>query len=155
MTAYRNAAAGETLTVHPAAGGVLRAELAIEPVHHAPPAHVHPHATERFTVASGAIRVRLGRERRLLEEGGSVLVPAGVVHGYEGVAGVRALVLVELDPAGRMAEFFHDISCIDPARRDPRTGAPRLRAAAAVLRRYPDDITVPGVPRLLLAVLGR
>lgn len=54
-----------------------------------------------------------------------------------------------------MAEFFRDIYGIDPARRDPRTGAPGLRAAAAVLRRYPDDIAVPRVPRVLRAVLGR
>ena len=155
MTAHRNAAAGETLVVHPVTAGVLRAELAVEPVHHAPPPHVHPRAAERFTVVSGAIRVRIGRERLLLEEGGSALVPAGVVHGYEGVPGVAARVLVELDPAGRMAQFFADVYAIDAAERHPRTGAPRLRAAARVLRRYPDDIAVPGVPRLLLAVLGR
>lgn len=155
MTVHRNPAAGETLTVHPVADGRLRAELELAPVHHGPPAHRHPHATERFTVLDGAIRVRVGRERRVLREGESVLVPAGVTHGYAGVAGVPARVLVELDPAGGMAEFFAALYGIDPARRDPRTGAPRLRAVAAVLRRHPADITVPGVPRLLLDLLGR
>lgn len=152
MRVHRNAAAGETLTVHPA-GRLLRAELAIEPVHHAPPAHVHPHATERFTVTEGAIRIRVGKDRQLLRSGESALVPAGTVHGYEGVPGLAARVDVELDPAGRMAEFFADLYGID--RRNPRTGAPRLRAVAAVLRRYPDDIAVPRVPRLLLDLLGR
>jgi hypothetical protein len=69
------------------------------------------------------------------------------------VPGTAARVELDLDPAGRMAAFFADLYGID--RRDPRTGAPRLRAVAAVLRRYPDDITVPGVPRPVLALLGR
>jgi quercetin dioxygenase-like cupin family protein len=155
VTVHRNPAAGETLTVHPVENGLLHAELVIEPVHHAPPAHAHPRAAERFTVVSGAIRLRLGRTRRLLEEGESALAPAGVVHGYEGVPGTPARVLVELDPAGRMADFFADVYGADPARRDPRTGTLRLRTAAGVLRRYPHDITVPRVPRLLLALLDR
>lgn len=155
MTVHRNVAAGETLVVQPVVGGLLRAELIVEPVHHAPPAHAHPRATERFTVLSGAIRMRIGRTSRVLAEGESAVAPAGVVHGYEGVPGTPARVLVELDPAGRMAQFFADIYGVDPADRDPRTGAPRLRAAARVLRRHPDGITVPGVPRALLALLGR
>lgn len=155
MRVHRNPAAGESLAVHPVADGVLRAELEIGPVHHAPPAHRHPRAAERFTVVRGVIRIRVGRDRRLLREGESALVPAGVTHGYAGVAGVPARVRVELDPAGRMAEFFAALYAIDPAQRDPRTGAPRLRAVAAVLRRHPDDVTVPGVPRLLLELLGR
>lgn len=152
MRTHRNAAAGETLTVLDD-GPVLRAELEIGPVHHAPPAHVHPRAAERFTVVEGALRVRLGRRRLVLRAGESVLVPPGAVHGYAGVPGTAARVAVELDPAGRMAEFFADLYAID--RRNPRTGAPRLRAVAAVLRRHPDDITVPGVPRALLDLLGR
>lgn len=80
-------------------------------------------------------------------------MPAGTVHGYGGVPGVAARVDVELDPAGRMADFFADLYGID--HRSRRTGAPRLRAVAAVLRRHPDDIAVPGVPRLLIDLLGR
>lgn len=152
---YRNPAADERLLVHPVVEGILRAELILGPVHHAPPAHAHPHAGERFTVVSGAIWIRTGRQRRLLEEGESIRVPPGVKHGYHGVEGQPAHVMVELDPAGRMAEFFDDIYRIDPTSRDPRTGAPRLREAAQVLRRYPNDIIVPGLPRLLLNLLGR
>lgn len=149
---HRNRAAGETLTVH-RHGSVLRAELEIEPVHHAPPAHVHPRAAERFTVVEGALRLRLGRERLELRAGETALVPPGTVHGYAGVPGTAARVDVELDPAGRMAEFFSDLYAID--RRNPRTGAPRLRAVAKVLRRYPDDITVPGPARVVVDLLGR
>lgn len=155
---HRNAAAGETLTVHPG-GTVLHAELHVEPVHHAPPAHVHPHATERFTVVEGAIRIRVGRRRWTLHAGESATVPAGVPHGYAGVPGVQARVLVELDPAGRMAEFFDAIYGIAPEHRVAATGAPTLRAAATVLRSFPDDIALPGLPRALtrplLAVLAR
>ena len=62
---YRNDAVGETLIVHPMApgGAVLRAELLVDAVHHAPPAHVHPRSTESFTVIEGALAVRVGRRR--------------------------------------------------------------------------------------------
>ncbi|MDV8021629.1 cupin domain-containing protein [Rhodococcus sp. IEGM 1330] len=153
MRVHRNAAAGETLTVHDT-GPLLRAELTIEAVHHAPPAHVHPHSAERFTVIDGVIRLRVGRRKRILTAGDSALVPAGVVHGYEGVPGRTARVNVELDPSGRMAEFFAEIYGIDSTSRNVTTGAPRLRSAAAVLRRYPDDITAAGVPGFLLRLLA-
>lgn len=145
-TVHRNVAAGETMTVD-TAGRVLRAELRIEAVHHGPPAHVHPRSAERFTVVEGAIRVRLGRRWSVLEAGGSVLVPAGVTHGYAGVPGVPAVVRIEIDPPGRMAAFLADV--YGDERRVPATGALTLRAGADVLRRYPDDVTLPGLPRLL------
>jgi quercetin dioxygenase-like cupin family protein len=151
---HHNEAAGETLVVHDD-GPLLRAELMLGPVHHAPPAHVHPRATERFAVLEGAVRIRVGRERRVLGAGESFVVPAATVHGYAGVPGTAARIEVELDPAGGMARFFADMDGIDAARRDPATGAPRVRSAAAVLRRHGDDITVPGLPRLLLDLLGR
>ncbi len=145
MTVYRNTAAGETLTVAP--GPVLRAELRIEAVHHGPPAHVHPRSAERFTVSEGATRVRSGRRWSVVEAGASVLIPAGTAHGYAGVPGVAAVVLVEIDPPGRMAELFDDVYRDD--RRDAATGALRLRAEADILRRYPDDVVLPGLPRVL------
>lgn len=139
-------------------GAVLRAELTLEPRHHAPPAHVHPLATERFTVTEGAIRIRVGRRRWTLHAGESALVPAGVTHGYAGVPGVAAVVLVEIDPPGRMADFFAAVYGSND--RVPATGALRLRADAAVVRRFPDDITLPGLPRplarpLLALLAGR
>lgn len=155
-TVHRNAAAGETLAVQ-SSGRVLRAELRIEAAHHAPPAHVHPRSAERFTVVDGAIRVRIGRRWSVLEAGGSVLVPAGVTHAYAGVPGTAAVVRVEIDPPGRMAEFFTDV--YGDERRVPSTGNLTLRAGADLLRRYPDDVVLPGLPRVLarpvLHVLAR
>lgn len=82
-----------------------------------------------------------------------MVVPGGVTHGCAGVPGVVAVVRIEIDPPGRMAEFFADV--YGDERRVPATGARTLRAGADVLRRYPDDVVLPGLPRVLARpVLG-
>lgn len=129
-TVHRNAVVGETVTVHGVTDGVLRLEIDVEPAHHAPALHVHPRAAETFTVLEGELRVRTGLRRRTLRAGDSVTVPPGTVHAYAGVPGRSARVLVELDPPGRMAEFFAAVHGVPAAGRSPRTGHPTRRSRA-------------------------
>jgi quercetin dioxygenase-like cupin family protein len=116
ITVHRNAVVGETVTMHAATDGVLRLEIDVEPVHHAPAVHVHPRAAETFTVVDGELRVRTGLRRRTLRAGDAVPVAPGVMHAYAGVPGWSARVRVELEPPGRMAEFSpRSTACSPPA----------------------------------------
>lgn len=153
MITLRNPAAGETMRIRPlTTDDVLRADLEVAAVHHGPPAHRHLRATERFTVVRGALRVRLGRRWQVLPEGSTVVVPPGVVHSYAGVPGTTATVRVELDPAGRMAEFFEALYGLPADQRVRTTGAPRAGAGLALLAEHRDDITLP-LPRPLARLL--
>lgn len=158
---HANPTIGETMIVHPRRPGdrVLRVELHVEGVHHGPTPHVHPQAAETFTVLEGELRIRLGWRRRILRAGESVAVPPGVIHAYAGVPGRAARVLVELEPPGRMEEFFASVYGLPASARDPRTGQPTLPAVAGILLEHTDDVAVPLVPpaltRRLLARLAR
>ncbi len=151
---YRDPAAGEVMIVHPLVPDEpLRVELRVAAEHRAPPPHVHPAAAERFTVVEGALAVRLGRHWVTVSDGESVVAPAGALHGYRGIPGTAARVIVELEPPGGMAEFFAAFYGV-PADGRSRSGAPRLRAIAPILYRHRADIAVPGLPSALLRLLA-
>jgi quercetin dioxygenase-like cupin family protein len=158
---HANAALGETMIVRPVRPGdrVLRLELHLDAVHHAPPPHIHPRAVERFTVTEGEVRIRRGRRVLTLRAGETVTIPPRVLHGYAGVPGRSARMTVELEPPGLMAEFFAAVYGLPATSRDPRTGQPRLSAVAGVLRDHLDDVGVPVLPpaftRVLLSLLAR
>lgn len=151
-----NPAAGETLTfLSPATSTDLRLALDIRGVHHAPPAHVHPAAEERFTVTSGALEVRLGSRWTTLRPGDTAVVPAGVVHAYRNTSGDDVRVEVEVSPGAAMRGFFTDLFELAGAGRLGRTGGPTLPQAAALFRRHPGALTLPDVPVALQRVLWR
>lgn len=152
---YRNPVIGESVVVHPVRDGVLRVEIDVEPVHHAPAVHVHPRSSETFTVLAGELRLQRGWRRHVLRAGESLTVPPGVVHGYGGVPGRSARVLVELDPPGRMAEFFAAVYGLPARQRDPSTGHPTLPAVAGLLLEHGDDVGVPVLPPALARRLLR
>jgi mannose-6-phosphate isomerase-like protein (cupin superfamily) len=81
-----NALAGERVVFHTHAadtsGELIQFDLILTKIGGSPPAHVHLHQSERFQVRSGAIRVMIGGEERVLHEGDEALVPAGTPHRW-------------------------------------------------------------------------
>jgi Cupin domain len=90
--------------------------------------HVHPGAAERFTVVEGAPAVRVGRRRVTVADGESVVAPAGTPHGYRGIPGTAARVIIEPEPPGGMAEFFASFYGV------PADGRSRSAAQATTCR---------------------
>ena len=70
------------------------------------PAHVHPAQEERIEVVDGEVELRLGRRRRRLAAGDSVLVPAGTAHGFRALGDRPARLVNELRPALRTDDAF-------------------------------------------------
>lgn len=73
-----------------------------------PPLHIHPAFDEAFYVLEGVLTVRLGEETVELRAGGSLVVPAGVVHtwGNRTRAPVRILQITALGAMEEMLEAF-------------------------------------------------
>lgn len=164
MTAHRNPAAGEVYTLAPAAGpgaeeGDLRLVLELAAVHHAPPAHVHPHSDESFTVLDGELEVRVGRGWTTLGAGESAIAPAGAPHAFRNSSGAPVRVEVLVVPGAAVRAFFDDLFALTDAGRVDRRGQLALPDAARLLRRHPDAVRLAGVPGPvqtgLLAVLSR
>jgi mannose-6-phosphate isomerase-like protein (cupin superfamily) len=107
-----NPLAGERVVfrIHAADSGgeVVRFDLVLTRVGGSPPPHVHLHQSEEFAVRSGAIRVMIGDQERLLGAGEQALVPAGTPHRWWNAGPGDALVSVELRPALHFEELLEE-----------------------------------------------
>jgi quercetin dioxygenase-like cupin family protein len=83
------------------------------------PAHVHPSQEERIEVVDGEVELRLGRRRRRLAAGDSVLVPAGTAHGFRALGDRPARLVNELRPALRTDDAFARTFALERTRRTP------------------------------------
>jgi mannose-6-phosphate isomerase-like protein (cupin superfamily) len=82
--------------------------LVLTKVGGSPPPHIHLHQTERFVVRSGALRVMVADEERVLGEGQEALIPAGTVHRWWNAGPGDALVSVEMRPGLHFEELLDE-----------------------------------------------
>jgi len=116
-------------------GALLRFEETYQVGPQRPPMHIHAAQTERFTVLSGTLGVRVGRETRLLGPGDVAEVPPGTAHTLWN-AGVEPCVhRVEMMPALAMEDFFYEITTLEAeGGLPPRSLAQAGRVATLFLR---------------------
>lgn len=151
-----NIAAGERARfVSEPEADVLEMQLELEPVHHGPPAHVHPGAVESFEVTSGALVLLVARQWRRLDSGEQLTVPAGQRHTYRGLAGQPSRTTVRITPGSQMRAFLTDLYGLAEQGRVDAKGSPRVREAARLFRAHPKAMTVAGVPTWLQQPLWR
>ncbi|MFC5139901.1 cupin domain-containing protein [Actinomycetospora rhizophila] len=144
---------GQVLTIESSAPDF--AFTALLPPHHAgPPTHRHRHEWEHFTVASGRLVVRVGRERRLLVPGESVAVPPGTTHAFANPFAEPVRLRTVESPAGPLQAQLRALAS-SPDR-------PPLRELARINAEHDWSFTVAGLPDApqralwwLLAQLGR
>jgi len=142
-------------------GELVRFEMWTSPGGGVHGTHVHQRSTERFDVLSGRLILESGGEQRVIPAGEHASVPAGTPHRWRNGGADELHMIVELDRPG---EFEHMIEAAFAAGRDGRfdsRGRMKPLAAAALMHRYPDEITPPW-PRWLqrlvippLALAGR
>jgi quercetin dioxygenase-like cupin family protein len=157
-----NPVTGERFTfTHTAAstnGELLAFDFALRPGGAVPIPHVHPIQTERFEVAAGHMRFRIGLRTVLAGPGDVVEVAPGVAHSFANAGAVEARLRVEVRPALAMQDMFAEVVAMAAAGRMSRRGLPRSPLDLAVLaRRYDQEAHAPlisvGVQRALLAPL--
>ena len=154
-----NPGTGETyrFLVDEGADGLLRMRWALRPGGRVPE-HVHPGRTERFRIASGLVRFTIDGRPSLAGPGDPVVIPPGARHRFEHAAGdVHAV--VEVEPAGRMREFFEAVSGLSREGRSTRRGVPRNPLQLAVFAHGFADSFRPTQPpaavqRVLLALVA-
>jgi quercetin dioxygenase-like cupin family protein len=158
----QNPVTGERFTfTHTAAstgGELLAFDLGLAVGGAVPIPHVHPIQTERFEVADGRVRFRIGLRTRVAEPGDVVEVAPGVVHSFANVGDTEARLHVEVRPALAMESMLAEVVAMAEAGRMTHRGLPRNPLDLAVLaRKYDQEAHAPlltvGVQRLLLAPL--
>lgn len=68
------------------------------------PAHSHPNCHEFLLLTRGSVEHISGNEKRILEAGDSVFVPAGVVHAVHNLGSVEAQMIVTYSAGVRKYE---------------------------------------------------
>ena len=95
-------------------GRFCELELFAEPETKPAAAHIHPDQVERFTIHSGRVRVRLGREERDHGARETVVIPPGTPPTWTAIADAQLHFTVRMEPALN-------------AERSPRRGKPTAR----------------------------
>jgi len=101
--------------------------------------HVHPSQTESHEVISGALRVTMGGESRVLGPGESILIPAGTEHRHYADGEAEGHVRVELRPALKTAELLERLAELDAAGQITARGYLKPVAAARLLTDFPHE----------------
>jgi quercetin dioxygenase-like cupin family protein len=76
------------------------------------PLHVHPAQDEVFYVIEGMYEFLVGKERFSLTAGESIFLPRAVPHAWT-QASVKGKMLVTLQPAGELENFFVQMAALD------------------------------------------
>jgi mannose-6-phosphate isomerase-like protein (cupin superfamily) len=150
---------GETVTVRaPSAdsgGELLEVEAEWAPDPHRPLPHSHPSQDEHFEVLEGELSVKLGDERRTLQPGDTLDVPAGTVHAMWNSGPTPARASWQVRPALRTEQFFETVHRLREAGHGSSNGL-GVPAGAYVAREFSAEFTpaLPGSARALLPLLA-
>jgi quercetin dioxygenase-like cupin family protein len=129
--------------------------------------HYHPAQEERWAVLEGSMRFRMGRERRTLDAGEGVLVPAGVRHSLKNVGDRVARLRFTADPALELEPFLEQAAALNRAGKVTSFGVPTSLGAlldgAALIDRYretcvlifPPPFPPPALQSLVFSPLAR
>lgn len=138
---------GQRWVLHRVEGDVLEADLYVSPGGYVRN-HLHPRQEETFTGIAGRFVMDVDGERRTIEPGDSVVLPAGTPHGFA-AAPEAAQLRVTVRPALRLAPFFRASLGLsrDGKLSLPVKGLPKpLLLNALLLHRYRAEVAAPELP---------
>jgi quercetin dioxygenase-like cupin family protein len=126
--------------------------------------HLHPAQEETFVGVSGTFVLDVAGERRTIDPGDTLVIPARTAHGFRDAA-EDAHLRVTVRPALRLESYFRTFLGLsrDGRIRMPVKGLPSpLLQVAIVMDEYAPEVAAPGFPLWLqrpslrlLAMLGR
>lgn len=145
-------------TADDTAGRALEMEWVLAPRSAGTPVHVHPSATESYTVLEGELDLYVNGVWRTLTVGESASVEPGVAHTFRNAAGFSARVYNTHAPAMRFGEYFETLhrvvsSGVVPSGRMTFRAMLYLSMVMAsfedeILSRRPPQIVVKGLAQL-------
>jgi mannose-6-phosphate isomerase-like protein (cupin superfamily) len=120
-------------------GDLLEMEATYEPGSVEPPEHFHPKQDERFEILAGTMEVRIGDERKLLEAGEEVFIPAVTPHAMWNGGNETARVAWETRPALRTEEFFRAVAKVAEAAMSGEPLSDDALSGEALLQEFQDE----------------
>ncbi|HST85185.1 MAG TPA: cupin domain-containing protein [Kineosporiaceae bacterium] len=111
--------------------------------------HVHPGATESFTVVRGRLGMRIDGEDSEAGPGTRVVIPPNTPHDWWNISDETTWVIVEVAPGRRFEQMIRNLFGLAAAGRTDDTGRPGLLQAALLAREFDDTIRFTSPPRAL------
>jgi mannose-6-phosphate isomerase-like protein (cupin superfamily) len=93
-----------------------------------PPLHVHQEMDEFFCVLEGEFMFQVGNEKTHLKPGDTIFVPRTVSHAFDCVSSEPGKLIVTIQPASNMEEFFRQLGKLLPRADSHITGMPDIAA---------------------------
>jgi len=118
-----------------------------------PGAHRHPGQEEHFAVLEGVLGYRRGNERGELRAGGSLTVPAGVVHDWWNAGDTNLRARVTVSPPGCFATMIGVVWGLAALGRTNARGMPGLLDAALLAEAFGAEIVFERPPRFVQRAL--
>ena len=135
---------------------LMRMETVIPPTpeDESEPLHIHPYQESGMEVVSGSLEFEVAGERKHLEAGESLTIPAGVPHRFwnEGTEPARAT--GHFAPALDIAGFFEYFFALAEHGQLDEKGMPKPLPLVALIGRFGDEIRPVSPPWPLLRVVG-
>ena len=118
------------------------------------PLHYHTKMDETFTVLSGCLDMEVGRKnnRRTLQAGESLQVPAGMHHSFCNSSGEWVTFTTENRPAAGFEQFLRGLYGLAIDSKVNSDGMPTNVLEMAILLKLSDTISV-GIPSFLFGLL--
>lgn len=117
--------------------------------------HVHPGASETFSVRSGRLAIVMGGVEHFAEAGQSITIPAGTPHHFRNADAGVTEATVTFSPAQQHLRFFKNFATLVEKHPDwfSAKGDPHLLLIALVLHAYRGHLYLAGVPVVLQKLL--
>lgn len=75
------------------------------------PLHIHHNEDEVFRILEGSLKVVIGNETKIVNEGDVVFCPRGIPHSWEVIGDKKAKTILTIIPAG-LETMFEELSAI-------------------------------------------
>jgi GNAT superfamily N-acetyltransferase/quercetin dioxygenase-like cupin family protein len=155
---YENPVTGERgvvrVTPTEANGHLLVVDLYLRPGGRVAGEHVHPVATEAFTVVRGQLAVRHGGRDLQAGPGTRFQVAPGVAHAFWNASGEEVRVVVEVQPGERLVQLIRQLFLTAQDGRTDADGRPTPLRAAVLARGFADTIRFTSPTQLVQRALS-
>jgi quercetin dioxygenase-like cupin family protein len=150
------------LTAQDTGGAYTLFDTYVEPGGSVASAHVHPFQTEIFTVVSGRLGVKRGREKLELGAGEVAMIDPGVPHKFWNAGDDTLCFRAEVRPALQFESLIETMFGLAADGKTNKKGMPGLLRLAVIANHHFDVVRLPVVPQVLQklalvpgALLGR
>jgi quercetin dioxygenase-like cupin family protein len=136
----------------------LRIDTVNPPTGTREPVHIHPEQESGAQVSAGVLVFEVAGERRRVEPGESITIPAGTPHRFWNDGDQDALAVQWFRPALDIAAFFETLFALAGADLLDEGGTPKILQLAVMVPEFSAEIRPVSPPwpvlRALTAVLG-